>query len=102
MFVEHESGVDSLRYWDRSGGYIPKCYGRGKKCKGGWRQCQNITNEHRAKIASLDAAGKFRKKGGSTTQDTGMVNTETGEKSNSRSDANVELDRLSTRKSSTL
>ena len=25
------------------GGYVPNCHGCGKKCKGGWRKCQNIT-----------------------------------------------------------
>ena len=51
-FVEQESG-----------GFIPTCHGCGNKCKGGWRRCKNITDEHSAKIAALDAAGHFRRRG---------------------------------------
>ena len=33
--------------------YIPNCHGCGNKCKDGWRECKNITEEHRAKVAAL-------------------------------------------------
>ena len=42
------------------GEYIPTCYGCGRKYKGGWRKCSHITDDHRAKVAALDAAGHFR------------------------------------------
>ena len=41
--------------------YIPICHGCGRKCKGRWRKCPHITEEHRAKVAALDAAGHFRR-----------------------------------------
>ena len=41
--------------------YIPTCHGCGRKCKGRWRKYPHITDEHRAKVAALDAAGHFRR-----------------------------------------
>ena len=61
------------------GGYIPNCHGYGKKCKGGWRKCQNITEAHRSKVAELDAAGAFKKKGDGSSDKKGTINTVAGE-----------------------
>ena len=41
--------------------YVPTCHGCGRKCKGGWKKCPHITDEHRAKVAALDDAGHFRR-----------------------------------------
>ena len=40
--------------------YILTCHGYDMKCKGGWRKCQHITEDHRSKVAVLDVAGHFR------------------------------------------
>ena len=47
--------------------YAPTCHGCGRKCKGGWRKCQHITDEHRAKVAALDDARHFRGNNNSTS-----------------------------------
>ena len=39
--------------------YIPTCQGYDRKCKSRWRKCPHITEEHRAKVATRDAAGHF-------------------------------------------
>ena len=67
------------------GGYIPDCHGCGKKCKGGWRKCQNITEAHRATLAELDAAGAFKKKSDGGANKKGAVNTVAGEEANDNS-----------------
>ena len=61
------------------GRYVPNCYGCGKKCQGGYKACKHITDEHRAKVAKLDANGAFWKKkqsGNETKQ--GTVNVVAG------------------------
>ena len=45
----------------KGGEYISTCYGCDRKCKGGWRVCKYITEDHRTKVAALDAAGHFRR-----------------------------------------
>ena len=45
-FAEGEKGTE----------YIPTCHSCGRKCKGGQRKCQHITEDYRAKVAALDAA----------------------------------------------
>ena len=45
----------------KKGGYSPTCHGCSRKCNGGWRECMNITEDHRSKVAALDAAGHFRR-----------------------------------------
>ena len=38
----------------RSASYIPTCHGCSRMCKGVWRKCKHITEDHRAKVAALD------------------------------------------------
>merc|ERR1711999_58161 len=54
--------------------HIPTCHGCGRKCKGGWRKCQHITDEHRAKVAALDTAGHFRRNNNNNKSKKGTVN----------------------------
>ena len=64
------------------GGYIPNCHGCGKKCRGGWRKCQNITEAHRSKVAELNAARVFRKKSDGGNNKKSTVNTVAGKEAN--------------------
>ena len=57
--------------------YIPTCHGCGRKCKGGWRKCRHITDEHRAKVAALDTAGHFRRNNNDAKNKKGTVNVVT-------------------------
>ena len=61
--------------------YIPTCHGCSRKCKGGWRECPHITEDHRAKMAALDAAGHFRRGNNNNNKDKskkGTVNVAAG------------------------
>ena len=61
------------------GRYVLNCYGCDKKCQDGYKACKNITDEHRARVAKLDAEGVFWKKkpsGNETKQ--GTVNVVAG------------------------
>ena len=53
----------------KKGEYFPTCHGCGRKCMGGWRECKNITEDHRSKVAALDLAGHFRR-GNNNNRDT--------------------------------
>lgn len=58
--------------------YVPTCHGCGNKCHGGYRKCTNITEEHRFKMAALDAQGHFRRGTNNNKKRTGTVNVAAG------------------------
>ena len=59
--------------------WAPVCHGCGRRCPGGWRKCQHITEEHRQKVEELDAAGAFKRGGGGGgASKRGTINTAAG------------------------
>ena len=77
--TNEDAGVAFAEGENKTGGFVPTCYGCGRKCKGGWRKCTYITEDHREKVAALDTAGHFRKKRGTVNVVTGDEDDESAD-----------------------
>ena len=67
-----------VAFAEKEAPWAPVCHGCGRRCPGGWRKCQHITEEHRQKVEELDAAGAFKRGGGGGANKRGTVNTAAG------------------------
>ena len=66
--------------------YVSTCHSCGNKCKGGWRKCKNITQEHRSKVAALEAQGHFRHDNNNIIQNWGTFTVDSRMWGNLRAD----------------